>query len=157
MIARRFQIWLQPWYTGSREESSWKILEGRVPNVDNDKVVLRSSIRHARVCVVPQPSSRTPDKLWNLLDGSFCINGEFLTLFRNPLEMLTPWPSRINLMAYSQMSRNVRRAASNTLFHMIAGCKLWIVLVDWHIFCDKRCTLDWYIFCDKRCTLVKRR
>ena len=49
-------------------------MEGLVPNIGNETVLSQSSIRHGGMCAVPQPS-RTADKLRNLLDGSFCING----------------------------------------------------------------------------------
>ena len=116
---------------------TWKILEGLVPNIGKDKVVSRSSIRHGRVCVVPQPASSTPVKLRNLLDGSFCINGGNLfnslpksirnltnvdTLtFKNKLDgFLATIADEPQCPGYTAR----RRAASNSLTHMIAVCKL---------------------------------
>ena len=53
----------------------WKILEGIVPNLtDRSKITTKSSLRFGRICCIP-PLTTVNNRLQNLRDGSFCVNG----------------------------------------------------------------------------------
>ena len=115
---------------------TWKILENLVPNVGESKVQSRSSIRHGRVCVVPRPLRNASTKVQGLVDSSFSVHGGNLfnalpksirnltnvdlPTFKRKLDgYLSSIPDEPQSPGYTDQ----RRAASNSLLHMVAACR----------------------------------
>ena len=115
----------------------WKILENLVPNIGADKIQSRCSIRHGRTCILPpRPSNNAPTYIKRLLEGSFCVNAvnlfnsipksirnlsnvDTLTFKRKLDGFLTTIADEPQCPGYTAR----RRAASNSLTHMITACK----------------------------------
>ena len=115
---------------------TWKILENLVPNVGANKIQSRTSIRNGRMCVVRLPLNSASSKVQGLVEASFAIHGGnlFNTLpksIRNLTNVdlsifkrkLDGYLSSIADEPQSPGYTNRRRAASNSLIHMIAACK----------------------------------
>ena len=114
----------------------WKILEGLVPNLlDRSKILEKTSFRYGRLCCVPKIT--TVSNRWrSLREGSFCIDGpklfnslpphirnlknidvlHFKKELDNFLRTVPDEPLSAGYTAY-------RKAASNSLLHMIPVCK----------------------------------
>jgi hypothetical protein len=119
-----------------RYRKTWKILENYAPNIGADKIKSRSSIRHGRVCVIPPPPNSSPTYVQRLIEGGFCVNGGNLfnslpKSIRNltNVDVLT-FKSKLDgflsTIADEPQSPGYtasRRAASNSLIHMIPACK----------------------------------
>ena len=114
---------------------TWKILENLMPNIGTNKIQSRSSIRHGRMCVVPLPSKTASSKVKGLVEASFTVHGGnlFNTLpksIRNLTNVDLPTFKRkldgyLSSIADEPQSPGYtdrRRAASNSLIHMIAAC-----------------------------------
>ena len=110
----------------------WKILEGIVPNLtDRSKIRTKSSLRFGRICCIP-PLTTVNNRLQNLRDGSFCVNGPKLfncvpSYIRNLKGIELPEFKKeldkfLRTVADEPLSQGYtagRRAASNSLLHMV--------------------------------------
>ena len=114
---------------------TWKILENLVPNVGENKIRYRSSIRHGRVCVVPRPLKTASTEVQGLVHASFAVHGgNLFNALPKPIRNLTNvdlptfkrkldgYLSSIADEPQSPGYTERRRAASNSLLHMIAAC-----------------------------------
>ena len=115
----------------------WKILQNIVPNVGENGIKSRSSIRHGRFCLVPKPISTASAEVQQLKEGSFCVNG--VKLFNSLPKSLRNLKD-VDLSTFKQKLDKFlstvadepqcpgytarRRAASNSLLHMIPACRL---------------------------------
>jgi hypothetical protein len=114
----------------------WKILQGIVPNVGEEGIKSRSSIRHGRVCFVPKPLSTASAAVQAIREGSFNVNGaklfnalpksirnledvDLLTFKRRLDEFLWTVADEPQSPGYTAG----RRAVSNSLLHMIPECR----------------------------------
>ena len=115
---------------------TWKILENLVPNVGTNKIQSRTSIRNGRMCVVRLPLNSASTKVQGLVEASFAIHGGNLfnalpKSIRNLSNVDLPTFKRkldgyLSSIADEPQSPGYtdrRRAASNSLMHMIAACK----------------------------------
>ena len=113
----------------------WKILENLVPNVGSDKIQSRSSIRHGRMCVVSLPLKNAPAEVKRLVEASFTVHaGNLFNALPKSIRNLTNvdlstfkkkldgYLSSIADEPQSPGYTDRRRAASNSLIHMIAAC-----------------------------------
>ena len=115
---------------------TWKILENLVPNVGTNKIQSRTSIRNGRMCVVRLPLNSASTKVQGLVGASFAIHGGNLSYalpksIRNLTNVDLPTFKRkldgyLSSIADEPQSPGYtdrRRAASNSLIHMIAACE----------------------------------
>ena len=113
----------------------WKILENLVPNVGSDKIQSRSSLRHGRMCVVSLPLKNAPAEVKRLVEASFTVHaGNLFNALPKSIRNLTnvdlstfkkKLDEYLSLIADEPQSPGYtdrRRAASNSLIHMIAAC-----------------------------------
>ena len=114
----------------------WKILEGMVPNLScRSKITTKTSLRYGRICCIP-PLATSTNKLQNLRNGSFCINGPKLfnclpSHIRNLKGIELPEFKKkldkfLRTVADEPLSQGYtagRRAASNSLLHMVSACR----------------------------------
>ena len=105
---------------------TWKILENLVPNVGENKIRYRSSIRHGRVCVVPRPLKTASTEVQGLVHASFAVHGGnlFNALPKSTRNlMLTFRHSKENSMDIyrrSQMNRNPQGTLNGEELHRTA-------------------------------------
>ena len=115
----------------------WKILEGLVPNLeDRSELHSKASLRYGRTCSIPPRSTSASSRLQSLRDGSFGINGprlfnslpphlRNLTGIIETLEFKKELDKFLLTVADEPLSPGYtagRRAASNSLLHMIPAC-----------------------------------
>ena len=116
----------------------WKVLEGLVPNLSGRSMITgKTTLRYGRLCHVPSLKSSVSNKLQSLRDSSFCVNGPNLfnslpsrirnlskvglSKFKNELDKF------LKTIADEPLSKGYtagRRAASNSLLHMIPACRI---------------------------------
>ena len=114
----------------------WKILENIVPNVGDNGIKSRTSIRHGRFCVVPKPASTASAAVKGLREGSFTVHAAQLfnslpASLRNLKDVdLQTFKRKLDkflrTIADEPQSPGYtagRRAVSNSLVHMIPACK----------------------------------
>ena len=114
----------------------WKILEKIVPNVGENGIRSRSSTRHGRFCIVPKPISTASTAVQQLREGSFCVNGAMLfNSLPKSLRNLVGVDQSTFKWKLDQFLSTVadepqcpgytagRRAATNSLLHMIPACR----------------------------------
>ena len=114
----------------------WKIMENIVPNLPNDdsKIQPVLSTRHGRFCKVPKVST-SHCKIKTLREGSFCVNGAnlFNALPKNIRDLtgidVLEFKKKLDkfLMTVGDEPQSPgytagRRAASNSLVHMVSVC-----------------------------------
>ena len=114
----------------------WKILQNIVPNV-GDGIRSRTSTRHGRFCIIPKRITTASAEIQQLKEGSFCVNGAKLfnslpKALRNLKDVdlsffklkLDQFLSTVADEPQSPGYTAGRRAASNSLLHMIPACRL---------------------------------
>ena len=115
----------------------WKILENLVPNLSGStRITAKTTLRFGRLCNIPSSlKSTASSRLQSLRDSSFCVNGPNLfnalpSHIRNMTNVGLP-KFKAELDRYlktiadeplSQGYTACRRAASNSLIHMIPSC-----------------------------------
>ena len=114
----------------------WKILQNIVPNIGEAGIRSRTSTRHGRFCIVPKIITTASTEVQQLKEGSFCVNGAKLfnslpktlrnlkdvdlAFFKRKLDQFL-WTVADEPLCPGYTAR--RRAASNSLLHMIPACK----------------------------------
>ena len=116
----------------------WKILENLVPNLSGcSKITSKETLRSGRLCNIPSSfKSNVSNKLQSLRDSSFCVNGPNLfnalpSHIRNMTNVGLPTfkaalDKYLKTVADEPLSKGYtacRRAASNSLIHMIPACR----------------------------------
>ncbi len=116
----------------------WKILENLVPNLSGcSKITAKATLRSGRLCNIPSSlKSTVSNKLQSLRDSSFCVNGPNLfnalpSHIRNMTNVGLPTfkaelDKYLKTIADEPLSKGYtacRRAASNSLIHMIPACR----------------------------------
>ena len=111
----------------------WKILEGMVPNLNQNRIRSTTTSRNGRSCIVPPIKNNLPAHLRAHREGSLSVNGALLfnkipkeirnlenvslDNFKGKLdEFLWTVPDEPQCCGYTAG----RRAESNSLLHMIA-------------------------------------
>ena len=56
----------------------WKVIEGHVPQVGNNRIVSRNHDRRGRECIPPNVSNKSDKKVQNLIYGSLPVHGQRL-------------------------------------------------------------------------------
>ena len=114
----------------------WKILEGLVPNLaGRSELRPKTSFRYGRMCSLPPRTTSASSRLQSLRDGSFGVNGPQLFNSLPPhlrnltgietLEFKKELDKFLLTVADEPLSPGYtagRRAASNSLLHMIPAC-----------------------------------
>ena len=112
---------------------AWKILEGAVPNLTQNRIRSSTTPRNGRFCIVPRIKNNLPANLRAQREGSLSVNGTLLfnklpkeiRNFKNVIladfngkldEFLGTVPDEPQCCGYTAS----RRAKSNSLLHMIA-------------------------------------
>ena len=116
----------------------WKILEGLVPNLSaGSKIRGKATLRSGKLCHVPSRNTTATSKLQTLRDTTFCVNGPQLfnvlpSRIRNMTKVGLPkfkaeLDKFLKTVADEPLSKGYtagRRAASNSLLHMIPASRI---------------------------------
>ena len=114
----------------------WRVLEGQVPNVGNNRIISKNHDRRGRECIPPNVSNKSDKKVQNLIYGSLPVHGQRLfnslpkdirnitdckvDVFKRKLDhFLTNIPDEPLVRGYEKY----RRTESNSLLDMTKVCK----------------------------------